>query len=74
VTTKVMRRFGSFEESSNLQRFIMGLMWPRPGKGIATTWWTVVCSTTDGSIVDMGTQSLRERFTCDRSTFGRRMG
>lgn len=50
VTTKDIRMSG-FLEANNLQRFIIGLMWPRPGKGIATTWQTVVDSTSKvGSI------------------------
>ncbi|GAV58677.1 hypothetical protein CFOL_v3_02210, partial [Cephalotus follicularis] len=43
VTTKVMSMLSVFE-AKNLQRFIMGLMWPRPGKGMATTWQTLLGS------------------------------
>lgn len=46
VTTKVMRSWG-FLEASNLQRFIIGLMWPRPGNGIAATRLTVTESTSE---------------------------
>ena len=41
VTTKVTRIL-LFLEASILQRFIMGLMWPRPGEGMATTWHCMV--------------------------------
>lgn len=37
VTTKVTW-MSLFLETSKLQRFIIGFMWPRPGKGMATTW------------------------------------
>lgn len=37
VTIKVMRKSGRLAARS-LQRFIIGLMWPRPGNGRATTW------------------------------------
>ena len=52
-----MRRFGSFEESSNLQRFDHhGVDVARLGNGIATTWWTVGgCLTTESSTVDLAT-------------------
>ena len=41
VTTK-LTRMSEFLERSSLQRFIMGLTWPRPGYGTATTWLAVI--------------------------------
>ena len=43
-------KMGVFFEDSNLQRFIIGFMWPRPGYGMATTWQTVGSSMPENSI------------------------
>ncbi|KAF3575835.1 hypothetical protein DY000_02030112 [Brassica cretica] len=39
VATNVTMRVGS-RRRRRLQKFIMGLMWPLPGQGMATTWQT----------------------------------
>lgn len=41
VTTKVTTMLGLLEMRT-LHRFIIGLMWPRPGYGTATMWVVVV--------------------------------
>lgn len=51
VTTKVTR-MSEFLDRSSLQRLIMGLTWPRPGYGIATTWLAVVGGTSIGSSIE----------------------
>ena len=50
VTTKVIRRL-CFLEDNNLHKLIRALMWPWHGKGIATTWRTVVGSAPVESIL-----------------------
>lgn len=51
VTTNVMRMLSGFLEASCLQRFIMGLTWPLPGYGTATTWQTLVGFSFAGSML-----------------------
>lgn len=51
VTTKVTRMLGLLEMRS-LHRFIIGLMWPRPGYGTATM-WVVVGGEGFGGSMDM---------------------
>ncbi|MFS7982957.1 hypothetical protein Hanom_Chr11g00968861 [Helianthus anomalus] len=39
VTTTVMNTSEGLRRAMSLHRFIIELMWPLPGYGIATTWW-----------------------------------
>ena len=54
VTTKVTKMLGLLEIKS-LHRFIIGLMWPRPGYGTATMWVVVVGGEGFGGSIDMVT-------------------
>lgn len=42
VTMMSVLSAAGFNEARELQRHIMGLMWPRPGNGSATTWLVVI--------------------------------
>lgn len=59
VTTKVTRISLGLLDASNLQRFIMGLMCPRPGNGIATTWLKFVGSSPPELCIADGLAGLR---------------